>query len=352
MRQGTEASRLRGPEFHRAAGMVAAMVLLAVAAWVLLRWRTPRVIPPPSRRTASAVLVAMTANINNIEPNAGAHSWSRRRGVLLAILRHYRPGILALQAATPAQTGWLAVRLTDYAHWPAGEGLSGNLFSALDQALASWNQIFYIRRFARLAGAYGLLRPHHLATNPTENAYYSLAVLRDKRGRVPLIIVLDTHLRHGNHNAAASAAKLRIILERWQRRYPQALAIVLGDMNHPWTDRPVYDALRGGRHSRAALVDAFNYAAKPPARRWGTWQNYTGRPVADWPTDLIFLSRGWKFTPARIIRAHGLVAEEGDSTRRDGLYPSDHFFVLTTLRANRPLSAAVGSRNPIGETGR
>ncbi len=301
-------------------------VLGAAGAVLFLFWRretAPRNFPPAA--SAARYVRVMTANINNIEPNAGKHSWSRRRGVLLAILHKYRPGIIAMQAATPAQTAWLAVRLRGYAHFPAHAALHGNILSALAGALAFWNQIFFQNRFQLVAGAYGLVRPRHLQRNPTENAYYSLAVLRDRRRVLPTVIVIDTHLRHGNENAALCAAKLQVILRHWWKRYPDARAILLGDMNHPRNDAPVYSALLGRRYlhgRRGPLFDTFNYRRRPRGRLWGTWQNYVGRPVVRWPTDLIFVSRGWKFTPARIIRDHSPA----------GVYPSDHFFVLTTLR--------------------
>ena len=300
-------------------------VMTGIVVWRLRRQSPPT--PPPEAVLPSNVsrhIRVMTFNINMIEPTAGPRRWQIQKRLLPMLLQKYQPDIIGFQACTPVQTAWLGEHLRRYRHYPAPGSLAGNLFSALSGAIETWNQIFYSVRFKLLAGAHGLVQPRDLRNNATENAYYSLVVLHDKLGKIPNIILLDTHLRHGNPNAAKDAAMLHRIVAHWHRRFPTALSIVLGDMNHPRTDTPVYSALIKpirGLKGDAQWSDTFDYALRQKGHWWGTVQYYVGRPGLRWPSDLILVSPKWDFDPAKIIRYHG----------PHGAYPSDHFPVLTVL---------------------
>ncbi len=97
-------------------------------------------------------------------------------------------------------------------------------------------------------------------------------------------------------------------------------------MNHS-RGTPVYAALIGPNEGEEGgsdpLADTFDYQQKPANERWGTYHAFTGRPTADFPSDLILVTPGLKYTPAAILRNH---------TPADR-YPTDHFLVLTILTA-------------------
>jgi endonuclease/exonuclease/phosphatase family metal-dependent hydrolase len=118
---------------------------------------------------------------------------------------------------------------------------------------------------------------------------------------------------------------LHWILRQWQSKYPDAPSMLMGDMNHPKSDVPVYAGLCGrpgpGVAPGTRLLDTFDYRARPKGALWGTWQQFKGKPVIALPSDLIFVSPAWRYTPARILRDH----------TRAGLYPSDHYFVISEL---------------------
>ncbi len=307
-----------------------ALVLIALVAVAgALSWylEKPRVAMPgePSKPVRRGLNVrVMTFNVNMIEPTAGADRWHIQRRLLPKIFDIYKPDLIGFQACTPVQAAWLADHLRNYRHYPVPRGLAGGIFSAISGAIATWNQIFYSTRFSRIAAAHGLVRPGDLRNNPTENAYYSLVVLQDRARTLPDIILLDTHLRHGNPNAAVDAGLLHVIVQHWLRKFPGALFIVLGDMNHTRTDIPVYSRLIGPvSHvaGDARWSDTFDYKLRPKGLAWGTVQYYVGRPGLPWPSDLIFVGPGWNWTPSKIVRFHG----------RRGNYPSDHFPVFTVL---------------------
>ena len=266
---------------------VAVLILFAIYKPPLLRMAKPT---PAIAATAPDIRV-LTANINLLRPNEGIHRWSIRRDVLVKVLHAINPDIIGMQASTPAQTAWLIPQLPVYSHFPDGAAIHSNLAATLAAPLSTWNQIWYrTSRFKRLAGTFGRVRPHHPQSNPTENTYFSLVVLEDRAGYFPDLIVLDVHLRHWETNAVVSAEKLHAILLQWQRRYPAARAILLGDMNHSRTDHAVYQALLGTA-ATVPLRDTFDYAQHKPGEQWGTWENYTHHVYSPWPTDLIFVAQ-------------------------------------------------------------
>lgn len=308
---------------HRTTFFIIFLAALAgVVAFIYLR--PHRIVPatePAIHIPASPDVRVLTANINLLRPHEGIHSWSVRRIMLIKVLRHIHADIIGMQASTPAQTAWLVPHLPAYGHFPDGAAIHSSLLSALAGPLSTWNQIWYrTDRFQRIAGTFGMVRPHHPQSNPTENTYFSLAVLRDRAGQFPDLIVLDVHLRHWETNAVKSAEKLHEILSQWQRRYPAARAILLGDMNHSRSDHAIYHALLGTPQT-VPLTDTFDYALHKPGQQWGTWENYTNHVYSPWPTDLIFVSPQLAHRPAKIIPYHMPPAQ----------YPSKHLFVLTVL---------------------
>ena len=309
------------------------IVLAAIAAisvFFLMRQHRHRSAPSAEVVVAASPDIrVLTANINLLRPDQGIHRWSVRRVELIRVLRSIHADIIGMQASTPAQTAWLAANLHNYEHFPDGAAIHANLASTLAGPLSTWNQIWYRKnRFQRLAGTFGMVRPHHPQNNPTENTYFSLVVLHDRAGWFPDLMVLDVHLRHGDANAVKSAEKLHTILLKWQRRYPAARAILLGDMNHSRIEHAIYQALLGTA-ADVPLKDTFDYARHKPGQQWGTWENYTDHVYNIWPTDLIFVSPQLAHSPAKIIHYDVPPSQ----------YPSKHLFVRTVLR---PALAATG----------
>ena len=277
-------------------------------------------IPKPAHR----YLKIMTVNISFAALNPPAYRWRKRRALLVNILLHHAPDIIGTQESSAPQTAYMATRMTGYSHVP-GYGMGGIDGLPVGIGLSGVNNILFNKRRLKLIyQQHGLLRPHHLQSNPTENAYYTLAVFHDRAHIFPPLIVVDTQLRHGNANAAQSARRLSQQLRRVWRKYPTADAIVMGDINHPKTDLPVYDSLTGVRYkntTQGRLRDTFDYAARPKWVLWGTWQQFIGKPIIKLPTDLIFVSRNLRYSPAKILRDHS----------PSGRYPTDHYMVETRI---------------------
>jgi Endonuclease/Exonuclease/phosphatase family len=283
--------------------------------------------PAPTGSPENPSLTIMTANIRlyGTEPTS-TDQWPLRRALLVQILLKYHPMIFAFQGAGPSQNAYLVEHLSAYDHYPAHNAVHGTLLTTLTSALTTWNQIYYSRdRFTLIDGANGLVLPHEPQPNPTENTYYSLVVLRDRYKLLPDIIVIDTHIRHLTINAMDCSKQLQVILrDIYWKKYPNALAVLLGDMNHEYTYPPVYDLLVGKPYvgsKYGQLQDTFTYSRQPPGDSWGTHHSFTGVAENMEPSDLIFASQGWTYDPPQIIRDH----------TPDERYPSDHFFVMDTL---------------------
>ena len=307
------------------------LLVIAIAiSYLSLIFRRPSgpPVPPP----AKPFLTIMTANIRLYgTETASTDQWPLRRALLVQTLLKYHPMIIALQGAGPAQNAYLVEHLSAYDHYPARGAVHGNLITTLTSALTTWNQIYYSRdRFVLIDSANGLVLPHEPQLNPTENTYYSLVVLRDIYKELPDIIVIDTHMRHLTVNSVDCSKQLQFVLrDVYWRKYPNALAVMLGDMNHEYTYALVYDLLSGQPYvgtKYGPMQDTFNYNKQPPGESWGTHHSFTGLAEIMEPSDLIFASRGWTFDPPQIIRDH----------TPDGRYPSDHFFVMDTLYPSGP----------------
>ena len=307
----------------------AVCILTLGLAWFLIAPHTPalraaetRAAPPStsSRPADPRSLNIISANVRFADPDDGINLWNNRRALLVATLQDHNPDIIGCQEVTPAQATYLLKELKGFSF---AKDNHADLLSAPAGLMGVMNMLFYrADRFTLLATADGPLRPEAPQSVATENAYYTLAVLADRNHLFPDLIVIDTHLRHGVANAAASAQKIHTLIAAQRKTYPKAQAIVLGDMNHG-RGTPVYDALLGPKDGGDPLIDTFDYTTKPAAERWGTYHAFAGKPLADLPSDLIFISPALNSTPATILRDH--------TPPPDNRYPTDHFLVLTTL---------------------
>jgi hypothetical protein len=175
-----------------------------------------------------------------------------------------------------------------------------------------------------------------------ENAFFTLAVLREKGDKRPLTwIVVDAHLRHDVRLATRCALRLREKVASWLKKYPGAEVLVGGDLNH---DRltPVYAALTTGKaadgfrppvagdQSGLELKDAFDYSGKPAGQKWGTYHPFNGVPLTEYPSDLL-LYAGNGLAPAG--GGFSQILREQSPEHR---YASDHFFVIATFDAPHP----------------
>lgn len=272
----------------------------------------------------------LTANIRVPSSEDVGNSWGERRELLLKTILKHDPDILGMQEVSPAQTAYLLTNLKEKDYElvvptaaTTSKSSDSSLFSSglspLQDMIGTLNQL-YIRksRFKLISAQSGAYRPGVTQQSLSENTFYTLAVLQDQHGVFPNLIVVDTHIRHGEANAIQCAKRLHEILGATVTQYPNAQIVVMGDMNHDRTSK-VYTALEG-RKTSSVLQDSFDYSQFAKNQRWGTFHGFTGKGMGDWPVDMIWHSEGLKADPATIIQ---------DKDPETGRYPSDHFFVKT-----------------------
>lgn len=288
-----------------------------------------------SRPMEPQTLCVLTANIRMPSPEDVEDSWAKRRELLIKTLLAQEADIIGIQEATPAQTAYLlnnlkGYELTNRSETPnpvPGGGGGGGMLAPLSDMMGSLNQIYYrVDRFRLLAAEGGPLRPEAPQGNLTENTYYTLAVLADVQKAFANLIVVDTHLRHGDKNAEICAERIHRKIAQAKLKYPEAQVVLLGDMNHG-RNSEVWQQLVAAK-STTPLRDTHDYAAMSPQQPWGTYHAFAGKPLGEWPIDLILVSAGLKAEAAIIVKA---------KDPETGHYPSDHFFVKTTIHPGKSL---------------
>jgi endonuclease/exonuclease/phosphatase family metal-dependent hydrolase len=288
-------------------------------------------------------LRVMTANIRMSSPSDGDNDWPNRRDLVVKTFLKQQPDVLLCQEVTPSQGAYLNKELAQwYGYYPragigkptgtspaASGGARGELMGVLSQSLASLNSVYYRSdRLDVIDGEAGLIFPDELQAVPSENAYVTLAVLKEK-GSGAVWIVIDTHLRHDQSFAVRCATRVRERAAAWLAQYPGAAVVVGGDINHDRTSK-VYGALTGAgapeRSDVPLFTDAFDYTQKKKGESWGTWHPFTGVSNSEWPTDLILFSgEGLAAKAARILREQG----------PKGRWASDHFFIMAEIERKR-----------------
>ncbi len=261
----------------------------------------------------------ITANIRYSDPKDTSNLWTDRRDFLLDTVLKQSPDIVGYQEVTPAQGAFLTQKMPGYGFAPRDDGKK-SLIGTLADVISSMNLLMWrADRFEEVSSKNGSLGATS-GVDSNELTFYTQAVLRDKSHQLPDLIVINCHIRHGVKQALASVGDLQNLIAQWRREYPSAEVVIMGDMNHDRNSK-VYAAMTQPDNPAAAIIDSFNYALKKKGERWGNYHNFTGRPSAEWPTDLIFHSSGLANTPAVILR----------NVSSTGKYPSDHFFVMTEI---------------------
>jgi endonuclease/exonuclease/phosphatase family metal-dependent hydrolase len=287
----------------------------------------------------------MTANVRLDEPQDGKNAWLNRRELLVKTFKKYQPDILGCQELSPAQGAYVTRELGAwYERFPrsgvgtssraaggnggGGTASSGGGRSAMEllgglmtDTIASINTIYYRPdRFEILDGESGMVLPEEPQATASENTFFSLAVLRERRegqakaSNPGTLIVVDAHFRHNEAFAVRCAKRLAEKIGQWEGKYPQSGVVVMGDINWDRTSK-LYAAITA-EGPAGMLVDAFDYAKV--TAKGGSYHGFTGQASAAWPTDLIFIGGNVKTAnAAEMIRDKGA----------DGRYPTDHFLV-------------------------
>jgi endonuclease/exonuclease/phosphatase family metal-dependent hydrolase len=251
----------------------------------------------------------MTFNIRFDNPEDGLHEWSRRRHLVVEVIKRTSPHLLALQEGTPKQLQFLIHNLQDYraaVRWRRKD----------EDPRIQCPTIFYIKETLKVleGGEFWLSKTPHVHLSKSWGSAYPRMFTYAKflHLEVPIRFwFCNTHLDHVSLEARMKGAE---IIANWVRgkRLPVILA---GDFN----DLPGSKVHRVLTDEGANLADTWFKAMGRRDEGPSTVHHFTGKPVGG-RVDWILVSPGVKVQNAQVIDLSW-----GDR------YPSDHYPFLTDL---------------------
>jgi len=270
--------------------------------------------PPPTPPTPPATVLVepasvrvATFNIRYANPADGVNAWSKRRAMVLGILRD--GDFWGLQEALPSQVREIAEGLPEYAmlvrsrERDATQGEACPILYRADrwELDAADHGTFWLSETPESAGSRSW--DSSLPRICTYGRFVSKA-----GGRA--LYIFNVHLDHQGATARLEAA--RLIAARIAARKNSADPVVLlGDFNCGPQSAPL-QALVGGE--RAALRDAWR-ATNPDAPEQPTFNGWADACAGERIDHILF-------TGALDVESAAI-----DAARRDGRWPSDHAFV-------------------------
>ena len=250
--------------------------------------------------------------------------WSARRELAAAMIAHSGAEIIGVQELLPTMRQDVQKLLGNYSIVGTGryQGKSSfndehtDIIVRDDCAEVRNHKTFWLSKRPEKAGSRGTLALYPRVCTMAE-------VYLKQFGRY--VRVFNTHLDHVS--ALARVLGVRIILEymsRYNKKNPMP-TILMGDMNA----KPGSRAMRILRenlhfHSNIHLNDVYLSPGAPQVHN--TYHSFKGIVHADkQPIDYIFVSDEFEVVKTDVC-----------TDNLNGQYPSDHFFVMATLRLKSP----------------
>lgn len=263
-----------------------------------------------ARESQRPELRVMTYNIRLDTPADGDHSWSHRRGWVVAQLQWLRPQVFGMQEVVPGQKSDLAQDLPDY------QIIGGGRDDGHERGEAS--PIGFDRRQLRLldSGMFWLSPTPAVPSMGWDAAYPRIATwarLELRAGKRSLL-VLNTHWDNlGREARRQSALQMAAWLKAQSRRCEPV--VLLGDFNSDLQDEPLR-ILASDSPLREARALAGAQAFGPA----GTFNDFQAQPSTAPRIDYVFVGTGIDVQRYTVFAQH-----------IDGHVPSDHFPVLADL---------------------
>lgn len=253
-------------------------------------------------------LKVMTYNLRLSVDSDKENSWENRKMETMALIAYYHPDILGVQEALPQQMSDLNKTLVGYKSVGVGrdDGKNKGEFSA----------IFYDESKLKIlkSGTFWLSPTPDLPSKGWDaalNRICTYALFQDKKSGKKFWS-FNTHFDHLGNIARINSSKL--ILEKIKILNTEKLPVVLtGDFNLTDDSEPL-------KILAQQMSDTFVKSEKPHYGPTGTFQDFDVNTPAKDRIDYIFTNR------FRIISNRTI-----DDRRKNLLYPSDHFPVLSEI---------------------
>jgi endonuclease/exonuclease/phosphatase family metal-dependent hydrolase len=279
--------------------------------------------PAPSQVLPFCVppLTVMSFNIRYGTANDGENHWTRRREMLLDVVREQNADLIGLQEALASQIDEIVSSVPAYAVIGVGrdDGKAKGEFSAIlfrrDRFRVADSGTFWFSDTPSVPGS------KHWGNNITRIATW--ARLIDRGNCDAAFYYFNLHLDHQSQPSRERSAQLlkqRIA----ERANPAEPIIVTGDFN-VGEDNPALHELVGQPGAGGGmLVDTFR-VLHPNETEVGTFSGFKFGATGNAKIDYVLVEPGTEVLDAAIVR-----------TSRNERYPSDHFPVTAKVRLRRP----------------
>ena len=304
--------------------MGAVAVVLPLAEAMLARASfpvSPAVVSPISTAVrADAVLQddairIVSFNIRHGRGDDGTHVWSNRREIVSTLLREARAPLIGLQEVLDFQVDELERALPSHVRLGVGrdDGHRAGEFSPLFVDTARFvvltSGTFWLSETPTLPGSM------HWGNRITRITTWARLV---DRLQGDTLRVYNLHWDHESQPSRERSAALLLARVAGDSGSNDRV-LVLGDFNAGETNAAVRALLAD---ARVPLRDSYR-VRHPEARVVGTFNAFRGDSTGE-KIDAVLVGAGWDVLDAAI-----------DRQQVNGLWPSDHFPVLATVRARR-----------------
>lgn len=302
--------------------------VVVAGAWLLPGWTPARAQMPP--RPAAAPLTVMSYNIRLGTAADGEDHWTKRREMLIDLLKEQNADLVGLQEAFRFQVDEILSAVPMYAVVGVGrdDGKAGGEASCI---------LFRRDRFAVAeAGTFWFSdTPAVPGTRTWGNRFNrisSWARFVDRDGAA--FYLYNLHLDHEVQPSREKSTEL-LLARILTRSFPTEPVIVTGDFN-AGEDNPALHRLTGVPGVKSVLpfpfVDTFR-ALHPDEKVVGTFTGFKWGNVNGPKIDYVLVQPGTTVLDASIIR-----------TGQNGRYPSDHFPVSARISLPMPSTPAVPAK--------
>jgi len=264
-----------------------------------------------SDASASLPIKVMSFNIRYGTADDGENAWPNRKYYLLQVIQSTNPDILGVQEALDFQ---LEVITQHFPHFKkSGAGRDDGRHAGEHSAI-----LFDSTKFDLLQEeTFWFSDTPHKAGSLSWDAHFpricSWAELKDKQSSAHLF-VFNNHWDHQSQTSRQNSAQM-LLDKISQLKTDNIPVIIMGDFN-AGEDNPAFKTLLDNNVIK--LRDSYRIL-HPTADSTGTFNGFKGKRDGD-KIDAILVAPAFSVLTADIIHSN-----------YDGLYPSDHFPVATTL---------------------
>lgn len=261
----------------------------------------------PAKGLGDSQYTVMTFNIRYGTANDGDNSWPNRDHLVMQVIHDRDAQIVGVQEALAFQLDEITAQFPHYAVIGVGrdDGKSKGEYSAI---------LYDTREFAvDASGTFWLSdTPEVVASTTWGNSITRICTWARliERSSGDAIYVFNTHYDHRSQESREKSSQL--IRDRIANRAHDDPVVLMGDFN-AGESNPAITSI-----NNSDLIHAYR-ALHPDEALVGTFNAFTGNSDGEM-IDHIFVSSGVKILDADI-----------DRTNDNGLYPSDHYPVWSTI---------------------